>query len=375
MKKIFIFHATAGHGHKKVAEVIAKSFEDREHGATDVRVFDSLDMTPALFKKSYPATYFYAVKYLPAVWGWFYETLDLKNVYAPLRALRSLINGFHGQKILDFVIKEKPDVLICTHFFTAELFATAKRKGLITAKLITVITDFLPHTFWVNEGTDYYWVMSGDGQEELKRRGVPEDMIIAGGIPVDPTFKPTGLKNEILAKYGFGSKRFTLLLTSGSFGLGPHQEILHELEEYKDKIQAFVVCGQNQTLQKSLQTDKFPFPVQVFGFVNFMPELMEASDLMIAKPGGATTTESLAKGVPMIILDPIPGQESRNAEIMKARNAAFAMKEPFQAKTILKSIFEHPQLLPSKREAIAKLAKPHAADDLVTFILKLPYSN
>lgn len=367
MKKVFLFHATAGHGHKKVADVLAKSFQDR--GTADVRVFDSLDMTPWIFKKSYPATYFYAVKYLPGVWGWFYETLDLKNVYAPLRWLRSLINKINGKKILDFVIQEKPDVLICTHFFSAELFATAKKNGLISSKLITVITDFLPHTFWVNPGTDIYWVMSTDGQEELKRRGIPDSQIIAGGIPVDPACKPTGCKNEILAKYNFDPKRFTMLLTSGSFGLGPHQKILHELEEFKDKIQCFVVCGQNKDLQKSLEADKFPFPVKVFGFVNFMPDLMEAADLMIAKPGGATTTEALAKGTPMIILDPIPGQESRNAEIMKSHNAAFAMKEAPEARTILKSIFEHPRLLPLKKEAIAKLAKPHAADDLVSFVL------
>lgn len=371
MKKVFIFHATAGHGHKKVAEVIAKAFNERGQNTADVQVFDSLDMTPLIFKKSYPATYFYAVKYLPAVWGWFYETLDIQKVYNPLRGLRGLINRFHGKKILDFVIKEKPDVLVCTHFFTAELFATAKQKGLISAKLITVITDFLPHTFWVNPGTDFYWVMSSDTQEELKKRGVPDHQIITGGIPVDSAFKPTGRRNEILARHHFDPKRFTLLLTSGSFGLGPHQKILHELEEFKNKIQCFVVCGQNETLKKELEADKFSFPVHVFGFINFMSDLMEASDLMIAKPGGATTTESLAKGTPMVILDPIPGQESRNAEIMKSRNASFAMKEAPQAKTILKSVFEHPGLLPSKKEAMSKLARPHAADDLVSFILKL----
>ena len=147
MKKIFIFHATAGHGHKKVAEVIAKTFNEREKGAADIRVFDSLDMTPLIFKKSYPATYFYAVKYLPGIWGWFYETSDNAKVYSWIRPFRSFINRLEGRRLLKHIIQEKPDHIICTHFMSAELFARAKREGKLQATLTTVITDFYPHTF------------------------------------------------------------------------------------------------------------------------------------------------------------------------------------------------------------------------------------
>lgn len=369
--KVFLFHATAGHGHKKVAEVLGKAFRDRGLGEGDVQVFDSLDFTPWIFRKTYPASYFYSVKYTPAVWGFFYENLDFPKPYAMLRPLRSLANAINGTRIMQLVEKENPDVLICTHFFTAELFATAKTKGKLKAKIITVITDFLPHTFWVNDGTDYYWVMSDETKAELLKRGVPAEKIILGGIPVDPVFQPNGQKKQILEKHGLSQDRFTLLLTSGSFGLGPQEEILRELEAFKDQIQCFVICGQNASLKARLDSLTFSFPVKVFGFVNFMPELMEASDLMIAKPGGATTTESLAKGLPMIIMEPIPGQESRNASILEARYAAFSMKTPADVKTILRAVFDNPQLMISKKNAIAELAKPHAANDLVSFAFKL----
>lgn len=366
---IKIFHATAGHGHKKVAEVIAQTFQKR--GRESVQVLDVLDETPSLMKSAYPASYFYAVKYAPKLWGWFYEMLDKPAFYRWVYPIRRIHNALMGASLLRKLQKEQPDVLISCHFFTAEHFAHAKRKGLLKAKLVTVITDFFPHSFWVNEGTDYYWVMGDEGKKELMRRGVAESQIIAGGIPVAEVFKPTGHKETIIQRWNFKNDRLTLLFTSGSFGLGPQEAILKELDSFEDKIQCLVVCGNNKELQQKLQAQTWPFPVQVFGFVDFMADLMEASDLMLAKSGGSTTTESLAKGLPMIILDPIPGQETRNAQLLLARNASFSMSEPAQIKTIMKAVLENPRLLQNKHLEIRKMARPNAADDFVTFILEM----
>jgi processive 1,2-diacylglycerol beta-glucosyltransferase len=365
-----IFHASAGHGHRKVAEVLAKEFEQRRRPDLSVTVEDSLDSTPLLFKKSYTGIYFYAVKYISNLWGWSYEILDHAAVYALIRPLRSFSNWLNGRKLLARVIQEAPEVIICTHFFTAELFATAKKKGQLKSKLITVITDFLPHTFWVNEGTDVYWVMGSDGAENLMRRGVPHAMIRPLGIPIDDAFKPQNKKNVLRKKYGFSEGRLTLLLTSGSFGFGPHEAILKELEAFKDRIQCFVVCGNNAELKTTLENNKFGFPLHVYGFVSFMDELMETSDLLIAKTGGATTSESLAKGLPMVVLEPIPGQETRNADVLKNNRAAFFMVLPEQIKPIIQTILENPVILEEKRRNIAALAKPNATQDLVTFVIE-----
>lgn len=368
--KIQLYHATAGHGHKKVAEVIADTFLSRGFPKDQLEVHDVLDLGSPLLKTFYPTTYFYSVKYIPKIWGWFYDVLDKQRIYSPLFPIRSLHNRFMGKNILHKVIQDQPDVILVTHFFSAELFATAKRRGLLKSLLVTVITDFLPHTFWVNEGTDYYWVMGEEGKRELLRRGVSEQKIIAGGIPVADAFKPSGRKEEILKHYNFETNRFTLLFTSGSFGLGHQEAILKELRDYKDRIQCFMVCGHNKTLEDHLSKQEWDFPIRVFGFVDFMPDLMEASDLILAKPGGSTTTESLSKGIPMVILDPIPGQETRNAKLLLAKNASFCMSNPSQIKTILNAIFQNPSLLPDKLAEIRQMARPNAADDLVTFVLE-----
>ena len=210
--KIYILHATAGHGHKKVAEVIAHSFLKRGIAENQVRVMDALDFTPSVFRKSYPAIYHYSVKKFPQMWGWFYEFLDRPFSARLMRPLRHIFNRLAGRKLLDEIKREKPDLIICAHFFPAELLASAKQKSEILAKLMTVITDFCPHSFWINEGTDCYAVMGDEGAAELQRRGIPKAQIFAGGIPVADDFKPNGRKAEILNRWGFiVLKRFFMM--------------------------------------------------------------------------------------------------------------------------------------------------------------------
>ncbi len=364
--KAGIFHANAGLGHRKIAEIIHQELLDRGLSEADVICEDALDSTAAIFRSVYPAVYYYSVKYTPGSWGWSYELFDKPFWSKALHPVRTTANRFFGGSLLQRIVDEKPEVLIFTHFLSAELFSRAKMEGRIQSKLITVITDFYPHSFWVNPGTDLYWVMSEEGKKDLEKRGVPSDRIIAGGIPVGRAFLPQGRRAETLQKWNFKSDKFTILITSGSFGLGPTGEILKELAAFSDRIQVFVVCGNNQDTEKELKAQTFPFPCQVFGFVNFMPDLMEASDLMIAKSGGSTTCESLAKGLPMVVLKPIPGQETRNANLLKERNASFFMEDAHEIKTILQSIFDYPQVLADKKKAIESLAKPNAASDLVT---------
>ena len=367
--KISIFHANAGHGHRKIAEVIAKAFLKRGLSESEVSVHDALDFTPAWFRAFYPWSYFQSVKNTPKLWGWFYDLLDKSNIYKWIFPLRATFNKIIASRLLKNVLLENPDVIITTHFLSAQLFADAKKHADLKSKLITVITDFFPHSFWLNEGTDSYWVMADESRDALRKRGIKEELIKPLGIPVEDSFKPTGRKNDYRAKFKLEQNRFTILLTSGSFGLGPQSAILDQLSVFSDKVQCIVVCGTNRSLEQELRAKAYSFPCLIFGFVDFMPELMEASDLIIAKSGGSTTTESLAKGIPMVVLEPIPGQETRNAELLKKRNTSFFLKQPDQIKIILDAIFKDPQLLSLKLNEINRLAKPHAADDLVTYAL------
>ena len=371
--KIDIIHATAGEGHRKIATAIREGLMHSGRSDLQVRLLDCLDYTNVFFKKTYTPIYYWAVRHAPNLWGWSYEILDHACVYKAIRPFRSLTNSAHANPLLEDIVKNQPDVIVSTHFMPPEILGRAKLKGLIRSKMVTVITDFYPHTFWVNPGTDRYWVMADETKQDLIRRGVPEEIITAGGIPVAPSFKPTGRKLEILKNHGLDEDRFTLLLTSGSFGLGPQEAILEELKAFKDKVQCFVVCANNKKLKSILENKTYPYPVKIFGFIDFMPDLMEASDLMVAKSGGSTTSEALTKGVAMVIMEPIPGQETRNVKLLKLRDAAFFLKNPSEIRGIVKDILDNPTTLQKKRDAIQRLAKPNATEDLVKMILSNPF--
>ena len=368
--RIAIFHASAGHGHQKVAEAVREGLRASGVQEKDILLKDALDETPRWFKTNYTSLYYYSVKHTPRLWGASYELADHGFSYRIFgRPMRRLVNGLIGKRLADLVIHEKPDAVINTHFMAPEIIGHLKVMGRIDSFLLTAITDFAPHTFWVNPGTDAYWVMSEEGKEDLERRGIPEEKITAGGIPVALRFRPTGKKEEILKKEGLEQNRFTLLITSGSFGLGPAQEVLEGLREFAKAVQVIVVCGRNEKQRKALENWRPRFPLKVHGFVSHMDELMEASDLIVAKPGGATTSESLAKGVPMIVLEPIPGQEMRNACLLKERNAAFFLGKSSDVPTLLKGILDYPAVLDEKRRSIQKLARPNAAIELARFVL------
>jgi processive 1,2-diacylglycerol beta-glucosyltransferase len=160
------------------------------------------------------------------------------------------------------------------------------------------------------------------------------------------------------------------LITSGSFGLGPTEELLRHLREFGNQIQVIVVCGRNETLRQRLEKQGYPFRLRLYGFVDNMNELMEASDLLIAKPGGATTTESLAKEIPMVIMEPIPGQEAGNTKLLQERNASFFLGEPGDIRVILKGILDYPEVLEEKKRSIRNIARPEAAVELARLVLE-----
>ncbi len=368
--RIILLHASAGYGHYKVAEAIREGLIASGVRESEIVLKDALDETPPWFKHIYTSLYFNSVKYTPWLWGASYELADHAFSYQMFgRHLRRIVNGLMGKRLVELLFREKPDAVVCTHFMAPEVIGYLKTAGLTGAYLLTVITDFDPHTFWVNPGTDHYWVMSDEGKLDLERRGVPPEQITAGGIPVSLKFRPAGKKEEVRRREGLELNRFTIFITSGSFGLGPAKEVIGMLEEFSKSVQALVVCGKNEDQFKSLKNLCPSFPLKVYGFVSNMDELMEASDLLVAKPGGATTSESLAKGVPMIVLAPIPGQETGNANLLKQRNAAFFLGRSSDIRTLVKGILDYPQVLEEKKRSIQKLAKPDAALNLARFLL------
>lgn len=368
--RIALFHASAGHGHAKAAAAVKEGFMALGVPGSEIFLEDTLDETPAWFRKLYISFYYFSVKYTPRVWGNVYATSNNDKLYRNLAyPVRKILNSWIAKNLVLRMVRDKPEAIVSTHFLAPEVLGRAKLKGLIDSKLFTIVTDFIPHRFWINPGTNHYWVMSEEGKRNLEARGVSSEQVIVGGIPISLKFRPENRKKEIRKKEGLDETTFTILITSGSFGLGPTEEILEAMRPFENNFQVIVVCGKNEAQYHSLERRRYPFRLRLYGFVSHMHELMEASDLLIAKPGGATTSESLAKGVPMIVLEPIPGQETDNARLLKDRNASFFLHKPEDIHVILKGILDYPEVLIEKKRSIEKLAKPDAALDLAKFVL------
>lgn len=369
MPKVLLLYVDAGYGHRKVAEAVYREMVLRDCDTRELEIFNALKMTNYLFGYSYTGFYFQMVVHAPKLWGFFFSLTNSWFVYPLISPFRTIWNWLQSFELRNYVRKGNFDHIIFTHFFPAEVCATLKKRGKIKSNLITIVTDVIPHHVWVNSGTDHYWVMAEESANRVASHGVNRRQIHVKGIPVSSDFLKPMDRTAIRKKLELNDKRLTILFTSGSFGIGPTEEVLNSFSELKDHIQVIVVCGNNKALLHTLNGRQFQFPIRLFGFVDNMHELMSASDLLIAKPGGATMCESLVKGLPMIMTSPIPGQESANAEWLSSHQAAFKIDNPSEIKTIVKRIIQEPGLLESYRSAIKRVAKPEATKDIVTSIL------
>lgn len=323
--KVIVVYASSGAGHQKAAEAIFKVL--RERPRVTAHLIDSLEYTTPLFHLLYPRLYLFLVRHLPFVWGFFYDGLNFTLIGPFLKRLRRALNALNGRSLEQFLMTERPEVIVSTHFFASEVVSSLKQKGKLSSRLITVVTDLAIHSVWMASLTDEYVVGSWDTQEALIRRGVPKERIALLGIPVDPVFEKEEDRTRLSQKIGLLPGKFTVLVASGGFGVGPIENLVRRLSQ-NEFLQLLVVCGHNRPLYQRLasRTVAVRERVILYGFVNNIHELMSVSDCMVSKSGGLMISEALAKKLPTFILYPIPGQETGNRDILVRHGAASFVK-------------------------------------------------
>jgi processive 1,2-diacylglycerol beta-glucosyltransferase len=363
--KTFILYASAGAGHRKAAEALFEAAKTAGK-EREVEIFDVLDYTNAFFKWSYNAIYMFAIKYVPYLWGLFYYILDFKPVYLLALPFRKGINFLNSRKLRHKLISENPDFIISAQFFASEVTARLIKKGFIKAKLITVLTDFLPHYVWINNKTHFYCVATREAKESLVKRGVAQERIRVSGIPISPAFLEDEKKDVLREKLGFGRQNFVILIVSGGFGVGPVEKMLRILDKSVLNVEITVICGKNPFLFNRLKEIKVNKKVNIFGFVDNMPQLMKASDLIITKSGGLSSSEALACRLPIIIVRPVPGQESRNCNILIKNKAALKLRSLNDLTAIVEGFIKGEKKEVSA-ENIKHISHPGAAFKIMEF--------
>jgi processive 1,2-diacylglycerol beta-glucosyltransferase len=373
VKKILIIYATAGIGHKKASLAVRAALDEITPQDTQTSVIDALDYTNAFFKWSYLQAYLLMVNKLPTFWGLAYYITDNRYVDILISFVRRVNNWINSRKLERYLAKVRPDVIISTHFFASEIVSDLKKRGLCKSRLITVVTDYRLHAWWVADHTDMYVVGGEDARSDLLNWQVHEEKIRVLGIPVEPVFSKRHDAMAILERSGLREDKFTILVVGGGFGVGPIEEIIKIAGGISEKIQIVAVCGHNENLARRLRALKptLKADLKILGFVNNVYEYMEVAEVLISKSGGITVSESLAKELPLIVIAPIIGQETRNCDFLINHKAALRLKNVGELRGVLENLHSHPERLQELTEAIRLIKKPDACYDVAKLALDM----
>lgn len=271
--------------------------------------YDVLSLMPRPFGKVYRDAYLEMVSRAPQLLGWIYDATD--RPFHPDR-FRSAVERAGAKRLLEKIAAFDPTVAICTHFLPASMLHHERRRKRSRARIVTVVTDFDVHGFWLATPSDFYCVAGEEARAHLEAVGIAPGAIAVTGIPTHPNFNRPRDRLAMRRKHGWGTDLPALLLSAGGFGAGNAAEMVRRLVQANVPAQIIAVCGKSAALKNAMEKIESP-RLRVVGYTTEMDELMSAADLMMGKPGGLTTAESLIKGLAWIIVNPIPGQEERNA--------------------------------------------------------------
>ena len=314
-------------------------------------------------------------KKAPWAWGKIYSD----SQKGPLAHISSKSNQILAIKLLKLLREKQPDLIISTHPFGSQMCSYLKRKGKIDTKIATIMTDFSPHDQWIvgHEYTDYFFVANNKMKNYLISKNIPENTIFVTGIPISLRFSKEYNKKEILNNFELEENKKTILFfAGGEFGLGKSKtlEIFEDLIKNFENIQVIAIAGKNEKMKTHFETIvkeyKKENSVKVLPFTNQVPELMAISDLVVTKPGGLTTSESLASNLPMIIINPIPGQEEENAEFLEENGIGIWIRKNQSSTKIFEDLLSNQNKLENMKKNTKKLSKKSSTMDICNILLK-----
>lgn len=372
--KVLVLSASAGAGHIRAAQAVERAFQEMG-AAREVRHVDTLEYTNKLFRRLYAKAYLDMVNRTPELLGWLYDYLDKPWERERRRLALDKLNTRPFVKMLKAY---QPDIIVCTHFLPAEIVSWLKAKERITSRQSIVVTDMDVHAMWLCHHYEQYFVPLEETGEHMLRLGIPREKLTVSGIPIDPVFSIEKDKREMRRKHGLREDGWTILVSAGGFGVGPIEHLYKSLLELKHEAEAVIICGRNEELRTRMErlnehctAGAGRVSVKPIGFTTEMDEYMAASDLIVGKPGGLTTSEALARGLVMVIVNPIPGQEERNSDHLLEEGVAIRCNNlPVLAYKIDK-LLDDTERFRRMQAAARRLARPQAAREIVSKLLSM----
>ena len=372
-RRILVLSASAGAGHLRAAEAVESACR-RLYPAAEVKNVDTLTLTPKPFRRVYGQGYLDFVNHAPNLLGILYDRTNRPPKGPWVDKVRLALDRLNTREFVKFVLDFAPDIICHTHFLPAVIISHQKRKhGSIPAPHVVVVTDFEVHRYWLCPGADRYFTAREENRVHLEALGASPDIVRITGIPIDPVFAETPDLPALRKKHGVTDGKPLLLVLCGGFGVGPIEGLVEGLWREAKGAQIAIVTGRNEALRKKLAgpAADAPVPTQVLGFTKEMHEWMAVADLAITKPGGLTTSEVLARGAVIVIVNPIPGQESRNSDYLLESGAAIKANNIATLGFKLNALLRDAPRLETLRANARRIGKPRAAFDVVAKSLEM----
>jgi processive 1,2-diacylglycerol beta-glucosyltransferase len=366
--RALVLTGSVGSGHTRAAQAIVEAMLRTNH-AEDAEVVDVLCHAWPVFRTLYRDAYISMIERAPGAVGWLYRSSDTTGGGAMRRAMQR----FALARMRRILAIERPDTVVCTHFLAAELVNGMVERGEWNGSFGVVVTDLDAHALWAAcPRADRWFVALPETREILAGKGVPRERIVVSGIPIMGAFSAVlPSRAEIRERLGLAPGQPMLLVSGGGVGVANLASTLEALLGIDLDCGITLVCGRNERLRAEADSIVARRSAGqrarccVLGFTDRMHELMHAADLAVGKPGGLTSSEALAMGLPMAIMHPVPGQEERNSDHLLEWGVAIRLNSPESIRWRVGSLLADRRRLEAMREAARARARPFAADAVV----------
>ncbi len=372
--KILILSAATGGGHLRASHAIEKYIMENSEG-NEVSVIDALKSINYVLDQTVCEGYHFLATKTPKVFGQLYRKTNEESI---LSNLVTRFTSVFSQKLIPLMEEQNPDVIISTHPFVTEMISHLKGRGIVTAPLICLMTDYGPHRAWIADHVDAYVVSTPDMIPPMQAMGVKKELIYPFGIPVgDVFFTKVEEKSALLTKLGMEPEVPTILIMAGSFGVTNIMNIYKDLIKLPTEFQIIIITGHNQRLYEAFTpvVEQSAKKTKLVYFTDEVENYMHASDLIITKPGGLTVSEALACNIPLAVFDAIPGQEEDNANFLLTHNMAVKLEKGVDTGATIHSLLEDSRRLEEMRSSCQSFDTSESNKNIFSLINELCAKN
>lgn len=371
--KVLILSVTAGYGHHATARAIQNSLQAKD---VEVSVIDAYQYINRAVQRTIDNGYILTSKRTPKLYRACYSIAERDILNTSRMNMINAVNILGASKIVQVINSFSPDVIICTHVFTAQLMDRMKKQNKVTVPIVGIITDYTIHPFWEDvTHVEYIVTASHLLTYQAVKRGIPKQRLLPFGIPIHSKFYNSISREDAAKTLGIDPKRPTILMMGGSMGYSNSNKLISQITNMDLSFQILAVCGTNNKqylqlmeMKRSLRGKSELYP---YGFVNNIEVMMSAADCIITKPGGLTASEALAKNLPMILVDPVPGHEERNAEFFVNNGISTLVTKTYPIDEAIYQLFENPTRMKTVKENMQAIRQINATETLADFLMKL----